>query len=73
MTSESTFRVNDILHYQLDHEEYTFYVSGGEFSQTGDSKGHFSGFTQVSRKAWPRGYKTFFVLNSTEHDIFPVH
>ena len=24
-------------------------------------------------KTWPRGYKTFFVLNSTEHGIFPAH
>ena len=23
--------------------------------------------------AWPRGYKTFFMLNSTEHEIFPAH
>ena len=21
----------------------------------------------------PRGYKTFFTINSTEHDIFPAH
>ena len=24
-------------------------------------------------KAWPRGYKTFSMLNSTEHEIFPAH
>ena len=23
--------------------------------------------------AWSRGYKTFFMLNSTEHEIFPAH
>ena len=22
--------------------------------------------------AWPRGYKTFFMLNSTEHENFPA-
>ena len=22
---------------------------------------------------WPRGYKTFFTLNSTEHEIFPAN
>ena len=22
---------------------------------------------------WPRGYKTFFMLISTEHEIFPAH
>ena len=22
---------------------------------------------------WPRGYKTFFVLNSTEHEILNAH
>ena len=23
--------------------------------------------------AWAQGYKTFFMLNSTEHEIFPAH
>ena len=23
--------------------------------------------------SWPRGYKTFFVLNSAEHEIYPAH
>ena len=23
--------------------------------------------------SWPRGYKTFFMLNSIEHEIFPAH
>ena len=27
----------------------------------------------ISEKDWPRGYKTFFLLNSTEHEIFPAH
>ena len=22
---------------------------------------------------WPRGYKTFFMLNSAEHEIYPAH
>ena len=22
---------------------------------------------------WPRGYKTFFMLNSAEHKIYPAH
>ena len=22
---------------------------------------------------WPQGYKTFFMLNSTEHEIYPAH
>ena len=25
------------------------------------------------RLNWPRGYKTFFMLNSTEHEFFPAH
>ena len=25
------------------------------------------------RQPWARGYKTFFMLNSTEHEIFPAH
>ena len=24
-------------------------------------------------EAWPRGYKTFFVLNSAEHEILKAH
>ena len=24
-------------------------------------------------EAWLRGYKTFFILNSAEHKIYPVH
>ena len=28
---------------------------------------------QRRRSIWPQGYKTFFVLNSTEHEIFPAH
>ena len=24
-------------------------------------------------KIWPWGYKTFFMLNSAEHEIFPAH
>ena len=23
--------------------------------------------------SWPRGYKTFFMLNSNEHEIYPAH
>ena len=23
--------------------------------------------------AWPRGYKTFFILDSAEHEIYPAH
>ena len=26
--------------------------------------------TQRCKVTWPRGYKTFFMLNSTEHEIF---
>ena len=28
---------------------------------------------QLGGRIWPRGYKTFFMLNSTEHEIFPAH
>ena len=27
----------------------------------------------VLDNSWPRGYKTFFMLNSIEHEIFPAH
>ena len=27
----------------------------------------------ASKDNWPRGYKTFFKLKSTEHDIYPAH
>ena len=26
-----------------------------------------------ARKTWPRGYKTFFMLNSDAHGIYPAH
>ena len=26
-----------------------------------------------SLEAWPKGYKTFFMLNSAEHEIYPAH
>ena len=26
-----------------------------------------------SKEVWPRGYKTFFMLNSAEHEIYPAH
>ena len=28
---------------------------------------------RTTRKSWARGYKTFFMLNSIEHEIFPAH
>ena len=37
----------------------------------------FSVFCQIEHKKikhiWPRGYKTFFVLNSVEHEILNAH
>ena len=30
-------------------------------------------FNQVLNTTWSRGYKTFFMLNSVEHEIFPAH
>ena len=29
--------------------------------------------TALEKKNWPRGYKTVFMLNSTEHEICPAH
>ena len=29
-------------------------------------------FVSMHLKTWPRGYKTSFMLNSTEHEIVPV-
>ena len=28
--------------------------------------------TVASAQNWPQGYKTFFMLNSVEHEIFPA-
>ena len=33
----------------------------------------FSKFLHHASQNWPRGYKTFFMLNSTQHEIFPAH
>ena len=57
--------------------------------QKGDAAIHLAarnGFTEVidkllrhgdnlnrTNQVWPRGYKTFFMLNSTEHEFFPAH
>ena len=30
-------------------------------------------FPMQTLSTWPQGYKTFFMLNSTEHEIFPTH
>ena len=30
-------------------------------------------FSFLENEAWPRGYKTFFVLNSVEHGILNAH
>ena len=27
----------------------------------------------LGKQAWPRGYKTFFMLNSVEHEILNAH
>ena len=29
--------------------------------------------THNTEKIWPRGYKTFFMLNSAEHEIFSAN
>ena len=29
--------------------------------------------TSYREETWPRGYKTFFVLNSVEHEILNAH
>ena len=31
------------------------------------------GFITDSHSAWPQGYKTFFMLNSAEHEIFTAY
>ena len=30
-------------------------------------------YENLDKVYWPRGYKTFFMLNSVEHEIFPAH
>ena len=30
-------------------------------------------FANILNWAWPRGYKTFSMLNSAEHEIHPAH
>ena len=32
----------------------------------------FSPSQAISNETWPRGYKTFYILNSTEHEISAV-
>ena len=37
------------------------------------SSGLSQGLFLVQVPVWPRGYKTFFMLISSEHEIFPAH
>ena len=30
-------------------------------------------FASMTKVVGPQGYKTFFIINSTEHEIFPAH
>ena len=30
-------------------------------------------FNDSYLETWPQGYKTFFTLNSAEHEIYPAH
>ena len=34
--------------------------------------GRLACFNTILYCTWPRGYKTFFMLNSTEHEFFPA-
>ena len=42
-----------------------------EYDQSTNQFVYRSGLTFC--QARPRGYKTFFILNSAEHDIYPAH
>ena len=44
------------------------YIAVGSFSIFA----HAVSIILISVKNWPRGYKTFFMLNSVEHEIFPA-
>ena len=30
-------------------------------------------FASMTKVVGPQGYKTFFIINSTEHEIYPAH
>ena len=43
-----------------------------KFSTLGYLAFHYNGRVELVATR-PRGYKTFFMLNSVEHEIFPAH
>ena len=60
--------------YQTKSVEFNFTVT----QESNGGKGFIVCFKSKSVLlytilTWPRGYKTFFVLNSTEYEIFPAH
>ena len=57
----------------------TFQVASGSFKITERTDRHTElsarpkFFWIIQLSSWPRGYKTFFMLNSTEHEISTAH
>ena len=51
------------------------YFKSGEHIQKNEKAnlGHTSVLKPNPDMIWPRGNKTFFVLNSNAHEIFPAH
>ena len=44
-----------------------------ESIQNTDTASEILGKECRRKKPWPRGYKTFVMLNSVEHEIFPAN
>ena len=53
--------------FDLNNDSYSDLLIGAPFRSDDVTEEIFGG------KTWPRGYKTFFVLNSDEHKIYPAH
>ena len=47
-------------------------LSSDFFSKLTFSK-NISGTLLECQRTWPRGYETFSMLNSAEHEIYPAH
>ena len=69
--------LNNAIQYKTAQKVSMNYLQLGNQCQTSIDKGvlakHRKATKDTAQHAWPRDYKSFFMLNSTEHEIFPAH
>ena len=61
---------NKVKFYFDDHESYKIFYSLTKWIR---QNGKATVFHYCLPSPWPWAYKTFFMLNSSDHDFFPAH